>query len=92
MIFADRQATTRAPRERSRLRSASVTTLDPAVALSTCETALRELMAYSFGEAFGPNWLNRVTTDQQRQVWQERAAEEAATRTSRGVFQPECTA
>lgn len=59
-------------------------TLEPTIALTTCENALRELMAYVYRERYGDNWLNKVATEKQRAQWVERAEAEMA-RTKRGV-------
>ncbi len=56
--------------------------LSPSEALNTCERALRELMAHAFAAAHGPEWLDRISTADQREQWQKRAAEEAARRKS----------
>ena len=62
-------------------------TLEPSVALSTCETALRELMTFSFQASYGEGWLERVSTPAQRSKWDERAVTEAETRVPKGVVQ-----
>lgn len=64
-----------------------MSTLDPAIALSTCETALRELMAYVYEQAFGADWFKRVSTPRQREVWAERAEVEQRVRVPKGVAQ-----
>ncbi|WLF51341.1 hypothetical protein [Rhodococcus opacus] len=58
--------------------------LEPTIALTTCENALRELMGYVYNEWYGPTWLNVVATDKQRGEWVKRAEAENA-RTRRGV-------
>lgn len=62
-------------------------TLDPSVALSTCETALRELMTHSYGTSYGGAWLDRVSTPTQRKAWEGRAADEKCARVPKGVAQ-----
>jgi len=64
-----------------------VATLEPSVALSTCETALRELMTHRYALEFGPDWLTRVSTSTQRTRWADRAKTEADVRVPRGVAQ-----
>ena len=54
--------------------------LEPAIALETCENALRQLMAVAYEQAFGSGWLERISTSDQRQQWAERAVEESRTR------------
>lgn len=60
-------------------------TLEPSVALSTCETALRELMAYEYERSFGPEWLASISTPEQRSAWENRAETEARVRVPKGV-------
>lgn len=62
-------------------------TLEPSIALSTCETALRELMTYAYETRYGSAWLEQVTKPRQRELWAERAQVEADTRGPRGVAQ-----
>lgn len=62
-------------------------TLEPSVALSTCETALRELMTHSYGTSYGVDWLDRVSTPTQREAWEDRAADEKRARVPKGVAQ-----
>lgn len=59
--------------------------LEPSVALYTCETALRELMAHAYATSYGPGWLTRVTSQKQRDSWTERAETEAKVRVPKGV-------
>lgn len=60
-------------------------TLEPTIAQSTCENALRSLMGYVFLQKYGADWIERVATEQQRELWAERAKEEQKTRQRRGV-------
>nr|WP_090276832.1 hypothetical protein [Mycolicibacterium komanii]CRL70338.1 hypothetical protein CPGR_01948 [Mycolicibacterium komanii] len=60
--------------------------LDPSVSLNVCENALRELIRHTFGEAWGVNWIERVTTPEQRSAWADRAAVDQA-HTRKGVAQ-----
>ncbi|QRE80380.1 hypothetical protein F1734_09060 [Rhodococcus ruber] len=55
-------------------------TLEPEVALTTCENALRELMAHAYSEAYGTEWLQKVTTEKQRAGWPNRKSEETLRR------------
>ncbi|KRE29942.1 hypothetical protein [Agromyces sp. Soil535] len=64
-----------------------MSTLDPTIALSTCETALRELMTYAYERVFGADWLERVTTAKQREAWGVRAEVEQRARVPKGVAQ-----
>jgi hypothetical protein len=57
-----------------------VVALEPAIALETCENALRQLMAFAYEKAFGSGWLERISTSDQRRQWAERAVEESRTR------------
>lgn len=59
-------------------------TLEPSVALSTCETALREL-THSYGTSYGDDWLERVSTPSQRKAWEGRASDEKQARVPKGV-------
>ncbi|WP_063043725.1 hypothetical protein [Nocardia pseudovaccinii] len=61
-----------------------MTTFEPTAALTTCENALRELMAYAYGTKHGAAWLEVVATAKQRKDWDKRAAK-AAERCKRGV-------
>lgn len=60
-------------------------TLEPSIALFTCENAIRRLMSTVFSETYGPNWIEKVTTEKQRANWPERVEAEANTREPRGV-------
>ena len=55
-------------------------TLEPTVALETCENALRQLMAHAYKAEYGPGWLQRISTPEQRAQWAERAKDENNTR------------
>jgi len=61
--------------------------LTPGGAIQACEQALRDLMAQVFAAQWGTAWLEHVSTTEQRQAWQERAATEQAKRLPRGVTQ-----
>ncbi|OZE28466.1 hypothetical protein CH278_23900 [Rhodococcus sp. 05-2254-5] len=60
-------------------------TLEPSIAQSTCENALRSLMGYVFLQKYDADWIERVSTEQQRELWAERAKAEQKTRERRGV-------
>lgn len=62
-------------------------TLEPSVALSTCETALRELMTHCYLGTYGVDWLDRISTREQRESWVSRAETEAQVRVPKGVAQ-----
>lgn len=49
-----------------------MSTLEPAQALFACENALRTLFAHAYSVAYGPSWLEKVSTNVQRQKWTER--------------------
>jgi hypothetical protein len=53
-----------------------VATLEPTIALETMENALRRLIAYVHREKHGPNWLDRISTPDQRAGWVQRAETE----------------
>lgn len=60
--------------------------LEPGTALSTLETALRQLMEHAYQDAYGGAWLTKITTEEQRQRWAGRAEEEKKRRGTRGVM------
>lgn len=60
-------------------------TLEPSIALSTCENALRYLMGHVFLKKYGAEWIEEVTTEKQRQGWPGRVQAEQKTRERRGV-------
>lgn len=55
-------------------------TLEPTVAVTTLERALRQLLSRELRAGWGHGWLERVTTPQQRDRWQERYEQERARR------------
>jgi hypothetical protein len=63
-----------------------VAALEPSVALTVCENALRELMRQAFSAAWGTNWVEKISTSEQRAGWAERAAADQA-HTRKGVAQ-----
>lgn len=62
-----------------------MSTLEPSIALSTLETAIRELMTYEYMSAYGSSWMEKVTSTAQREMWESRAKDEAAARVPKGV-------
>ncbi|NLI85230.1 MAG: hypothetical protein GX440_07535 [Propionibacterium sp.] len=50
--------------------------LDPSIALNLLENALRDLMEHAYAEQWGPSWLDKVSTQKQREVWADRAQAE----------------
>lgn len=54
--------------------------LEPSTAVTTLEAALRQLMAREYERVFGATWLESVSTDGQREKWQELYEEEARRR------------
>jgi Swt1-like HEPN len=65
-----------------------VVTLEPTAALQTCENALRQLMAHAYKKSYGDDWLQRITTEDQRNEWLERAEAEGNTRRGVAVVPP----
>lgn len=63
-----------------------VTDLEPALALASCETALRELMTSSYMQEYGAGWLNRVATSDRLAAWEARENEEMRARGPKGVL------
>lgn len=61
-------------------------TLEPSVALTTCETALRSLMTATYSAAYGPDWLTKVAGSGTLQTWVERANHELRSRGGRGAI------
>lgn len=59
--------------------------VEPSVALVQLERALRRVMQHAYREQFKDAWLERISTDQQRACWAERATEEEKKRTKRGA-------
>jgi hypothetical protein len=55
-------------------------TLEPTVALETCENALRQLMAHAYKAEWGGGWLERVSNEDQRNQWAERGKTESTRR------------
>lgn len=62
-----------------------VATLDPAVALTTCETALREIMTYAYSAAYEAEWLSKVATPDKVAEWVGRPDAEFRVRGPKGV-------
>lgn len=59
--------------------------LEPAAALTSCEQALRDLYARAYDTEFGPGWLDRVASPEQREKWQAKRERERERRTAAGV-------
>lgn len=59
--------------------------LDPGAGLTACETALRELMAQCYSQAWDGQWLDRITSPEQRSRWAQRSHEESRARGRKGV-------
>jgi hypothetical protein len=62
-----------------------VATLEPSVAVQTCEDALRQLMSYAYKEAYGEKWLEKISSADQRANWQHRYEQELKKRKQKGV-------
>lgn len=60
-------------------------TLDPTVAVQTCEDALRQLMTYSYAKAYGPGWVQTISSPEQRKDWTKRHEQEQKKRNGKGV-------
>ncbi len=60
--------------------------LEPSVALTTCETALRQLMTLAYEAAYGDDWLGRIASKEQLDTWHARAGDELAVRGRKGVL------
>lgn len=57
----------------------------PATALSSCETALRQLLTYVLAERYGAEWMSVAFSDDKLVALTNRQTEEAKKRTTRGV-------
>lgn len=53
---------------------------EPAVSVTTLERALRQLMGRELRREYGPGWLARISTPEQRDVWQGRHDDEVTRR------------
>jgi hypothetical protein len=51
-------------------------TLEPTVAIHTCEDALRQLMGHVYANQYGAKWLERISSEEQRATWAERTEQE----------------
>lgn len=60
-------------------------TLDPGSALTACETALRELMAYTYEREWGEQWLDKIASPDKKSEWAQRAEAESGARRTKGV-------
>lgn len=59
--------------------------IPPSVALSSCEGALRQLLALVLKQKFGADWLSRVASGERVSRWEARREEEQRRRITRGV-------
>jgi hypothetical protein len=57
----------------------------PATALSSCESALRQLLTYVLAEKYGAAWMSAIFSGDKLVTLTNRQAEEAKKRTTRGV-------
>lgn len=57
----------------------------PAKALSSCESALRQLLTYVLAEKYGATWMSAVFSDDKLVALTNRQKEEAKKRSTRGV-------
>lgn len=64
---------------------AAMVTFDPSQALTTLESAVRQVMRSAYASEYGPGWFERVTSPDQREKWKTRRKDEAPKR--RGVVQ-----
>jgi hypothetical protein len=62
----------------------SVATLEPSIAVQTCEDALRQLMSYAYSEAYGASWIEKISSKEQREEWNRRYKQEVEKRRPRG--------
>ena len=60
--------------------------LEPTVALTTCEQALRDLYRHAYQASHGSGWLQAVSTEDQRVRWDERQTEEEQRRHITGRY------
>ena len=63
----------------------TVTVMDPAAAVTVCETALRTLMELAYAKAHGDDWLQHIAAAERRADWSKREQEEQKRRGNRGV-------
>ncbi|MBO3084096.1 hypothetical protein [Cellulomonas fengjieae] len=63
-------------------------TLEPQIAVSTLEAALRQLMTRQFEQVYGAEWLDRVSTGEQRTRWASLYDEEKSRRHGVAVVAP----
>jgi hypothetical protein len=59
--------------------------MQAAVALTTLERALRQLMEHAYAAKYGQGWVERISTPDQRSQWDDRARAEEGNRRGRGV-------
>lgn len=46
-----------------------MTALEPETAIKQCEFALRQLMAYAYQQHYGDRWLERISSETEREKW-----------------------
>lgn len=69
------------------MQQSVVVTIEPSIALPTCERALRELMTRVYTADLGADWINQVLTPGKIAAAQSKMETERATRQKRGVVQ-----
>jgi hypothetical protein len=62
-----------------------VGTLEPSIAIRTCEDALRQLMSFVYRQSYGEGWLGHISNSDQRRTWAHRYEQEKEKRTNKGV-------
>ncbi len=55
-------------------------TFEPSQALTTLESAMRQVMRSAYSAAYGPDWLEKVTSQEQRDRWSRRRDDETPKR------------
>jgi hypothetical protein len=59
--------------------------LEPTIALTTCERALRALYQGAYSRAYGEGWLAHIASAEKISQWQAKREEERRRRITRGV-------
>jgi hypothetical protein len=59
--------------------------LSPTEAVNTCENSLRDLIEHAFRAKLGTGWLEKISTEEQRASWAEKAELQDKRKTRRGV-------
>jgi hypothetical protein len=60
-------------------------TLEPTLAIQTLEDALRQLMSYVYTNEYGAAWLEKISSQEQRDEWTHRAEQEQKKRGPTGA-------